>query len=583
MPYVPQSPLPASLSRLPWYTYGRPESKSDFLQKWEEESVRVARLKERPLFSIIILPNGSPADLRRTIDALISQSYPFWEAIVIGKVPLTEGRVRSLEVPPDTSAAAAKNLAADKAQGVWLSFLTAGDVLSPVALFDVTCMAQQDTADVYYCNEVQTDSLYTRRLHTFSKPEASWFTQLHMDYIGTLWWVRRKLWSEIGGFSLAAQQDHSFDFVLHLFERKVRFELIPRFHFFHASPFSFQTKARHFQQRLLSTHLERMGLPAKTHLSNGSISITPEIVAPTSHLLSVIVCFKNKADLTIRSLKALSKQKGRVPVEVLLVDNASERTEREKLDQFLQVFELTARVIDYPEAFNYAHMHNTTVERHVKGDFLLLLNNDVFLEGDQTLDVLVAWAQFHWVGTVGIPLYFPDGEIQHAAFQAIPGGDHRLAFITQTRADFVEQTRETFGSSFAACLMKTSTFKEVGLEELKYPNAFGDVAFSFECRRKGLKNLYLACLRATHLQSKSRGPNYEFWEEQAVESKYSDVLQAMLRRDLGLDRGSNSREATKNYVRGLINRKLVTPRGVFRPLAWAIRKVPRLRSALTHS
>ncbi len=75
-----------------------------------------------------------------------------------------------------------------------------------------------------------------------------------------------------------------------------------------------------------------------------------------------------------------------------------------------------------------------------------------------------------------------------------------------------------------------------GLRSLDLPNGFGDVAFSFECLRRGLKNIYLGYLEATHLESASRGRRYEDWEECVIEREYPDILQRMIREDLGINR-----------------------------------------------
>ena len=67
-------------------------------------------------------------------------------------------------------------------------------------------------------------------------------------------------------------------------------------------------------------------------------------------------------------------------------------------------------------------MHNRAVSEHCLGEFLFLLNNDVFLEGDWTLDEMVAWARLDWVGTVGICLRYSHGAIQHGGIRARFGG-----------------------------------------------------------------------------------------------------------------------------------------------------------------
>ncbi|MBI1861651.1 MAG: hypothetical protein HYR96_12105 [Deltaproteobacteria bacterium] len=85
--------------------------------------------------------------------------------------------------------------------------------------------------------------------------------------------------------------------------------------------------------------------------------------------------------------------------------------------------------------------------------------------------------------------------------------------------------------------MKRSVFETLGgLRAVEFPNGFGDVAFNFDCHRRGLHNLYLGDITGTHRESASRGLSYEYWEEVAIETEYPDILQKMLRADVGFDR-----------------------------------------------
>src|SRR5262249_52883945 len=84
--------------------------------------------------------------------------------------------------------------------------------------------------------------------------------------------------------------------------------------------------------------------------------------------ISVIVVLYNRAELTLRCLQALARE--RVPFELLLVDNAS-------TDETTAVLERIsgAEVLRQRENIGFLRAVNEAARR-ARGDYLLLLNND---------------------------------------------------------------------------------------------------------------------------------------------------------------------------------------------------------------
>ncbi|MEZ4751909.1 MAG: hypothetical protein R3B54_15140 [Bdellovibrionota bacterium] len=197
------------------------------------------------------------------------------------------------------------------------------------------------------------------------------------------------------------------------------------------------------------------------------------------------------------------------------------------------------KLVDYPHRFNYAAMHNWAIEEHAEGDLIFLLNNDVFFDGKYALDDFARWLQFDWVGTVGCRLNFPDGNLQYGGMEASYGGFNRLVrirHITDTE-NFTLQNKEVFAGTFAASAFTRKTFKAAGgMDPFDFYNNFGDVAFNFECLRQEKHNLYLGHLCAEHLESATQGVRYNYWNECRLEEEYPEILQRMVRADLGYNR-----------------------------------------------
>ena len=52
--------------------------------------------------------------------------------------------------------------------------------------------------------------------------------------------------------------------------------------------------------------------------------------------------------------------------------------------------------------------------KHLRGEHLLFLNNDIEIIDPGGLEELVCWAELSGIGVVGTKLLYPDGKIQHA-------------------------------------------------------------------------------------------------------------------------------------------------------------------------
>jgi O-antigen biosynthesis protein len=535
------------INDFPWATFGRLEKGRRFSKKLEEQRSRVLLFKKPPLVSLVIPVStlSQQAALERCLAALALQSYPHWEALLVAPEnlnlpPLPPANIRRVRWEGTWNEAKAKNAAVAQSQGKWIGVLEPTDVLSPAALYLLqTELERFPDTDVIYCNEIRWDPKNFKIETFFSKPEFSWFDLIHYNYIGRFWMVTRALWETNGGMEEKAREAHEHDFLLRLTENKARFRGCPLFLYYAAKsdrPADSPTLAK-----VISAHLQRKGFRAEVEARTEqlpSVKVTPK-TKPKSHLISVIICFRNQAEMTLQALADFARQVGETSVEVFLVNNQSEPSERERVQRALTAYSFPVTLVDYDRPYNFAHMHNDTVRKHCRGDLLLLLNNDVFLQSNRTLDRMASWAEQDWVGTVGCLLKYPDGGVQHSGLKTIFGGEARLVRIGNAQEDdcFTHQAKELFGVTFAACLLKKSTFESVGgLRELDYPNGFGDVAFNFQCLRRGLKNIYLGDIEGIHKESASRGMEYEYWEECSIEREYPEILQRMLRTDLGINR-----------------------------------------------
>lgn len=547
------------LRSFPWATYGRLENSEEFLSKHQQQCARVSLLKNHPRVTLL-LTGCDAAGLSQTVSSVLAQSYPDWELLILSPSPQenqemipSDPRIKYLGSPGGTRARA-KNQALRSATGDWVGVLEAGDILSPVALFSLLAEAEHHLeAEWIFSNEASFDLKKGKVFDFISKPLLHWFNLLHFDVVGKCWLVKSSVLHALNLFNEGLQSEEDYD-LFHRLDLQGSPSLhVPMYLYYRAS----KGRSDLAEKRLIvETSLKKRGLDGFVQTVENGMDVQPILKEPKEHRVSVIMLFKDKPHLTLKALEHLDRQKGQIPLEVILVNNGSRKECEQKVAAHLQKMEMKVKLVDYLGPFNFGHMNNWAIRHHATGDLLLLLNNDVFLTGENQIDLMASWAEKEWVGTVGIRLHYEHGAIQHSGLDARFGGNGRLVRVGNgNRKDtFAFLNHLVFGNTFACCMLKRSTFQELGeFREVDLANGFGDIAFNLECVKRGLKNVYLGTLQGTHLESVSRGLNYEYWEECVLEREYPELLQQMLREDLAVNRVPES----DSQFMGLLRDKLV--------------------------
>jgi GT2 family glycosyltransferase len=123
--------------------------------------------------------------------------------------------------------------------------------------------------------------------------------------------------------------------------------------------------------------------------------------------LSVILVLFNRAELTFACLRSLSESPS-VPIEIIIVDNASQDETSLLLDQLHG-----ARIIRNPENRNFLLAVNQAA-CEARGEYLLLLNNDAQILPGTLESALKTIRSSPGIGAVGGRLILLDGTLQEA-------------------------------------------------------------------------------------------------------------------------------------------------------------------------
>lgn len=125
--------------------------------------------------------------------------------------------------------------------------------------------------------------------------------------------------------------------------------------------------------------------------------------------LSIIIINYNKYHLTKFSVLSSAASATHISHEIICVDNNSSSEVRKNLRNF----STPMRLIELNDNLGYGPANNLAAKSS-RGEYLLLLNNDAFLNQAALIEMLEAFEQLDDCWIVGPTLRFPDGSIQEA-------------------------------------------------------------------------------------------------------------------------------------------------------------------------
>jgi O-antigen biosynthesis protein len=143
----------------------------------------------------------------------------------------------------------------------------------------------------------------------------------------------------------------------------------------------------------------------QTFLGSSSRLILPRADRP---LVSVVIVLFNRAELTLRCLRSLERTSGAVPIEVILVNNASTDETPALLAQIGGT-----TIVQFDENRGFLLGCNVG-SRSASGQYILLLNSDTELLADTLAAAVEVLQTDDSIGAVGARLVLPDGSLQEA-------------------------------------------------------------------------------------------------------------------------------------------------------------------------
>jgi GT2 family glycosyltransferase len=492
----------------------------------------LAALRARPKVSLVMpVYNTLASDLTAAVMSVRAQVYGDWELCMcddastqphvwplLQELAASDGRIKVMRRDQNGHISAATNSALAMCTGDYVAFFDHDDVLAPHALLRVVEWFEQHVGTRLVYSDEDKLGADGQRFDPYFKPDFNLGLLRSHNYMCHFAVYERSLLKELGGIRLGFEGAQDYDLALRAVDAVTPDQIghIPHvLYHWRVTPGStaggHQEKSYAFLagQRALRDHLVRRGLA-------GEVLEAPEApgmyrvqwTLPDTHpLVSIVIPTRNGADLLRTCLDSLRETRYQA-FEVVVVDNGSDdpvalelMAERESVGEI--------RVLRDPSPFNYSALNNRAVTQACRGEFVVLMNNDIEITHPEWLAEMVGMALEPGVGCVGARLWYPDGRLQHGgvimvcgvaghAHKYLPRGHHGYMGRAVLAQDFLAVT--------AACLLvRREVFNEVGGLDESLKVAFNDVDFCLRVHAAGYRNVWTPFAQMIHHESVTRG------------------------------------------------------------------------------
>jgi O-antigen biosynthesis protein len=495
---------------------------------------RIQALRNHPFFSVIVpVFNTEERWLRKCLDSVLHQHYPFWELCiaddastsphvrgVLEEYRARDERIKVVYRSSKGHISEASNSAMELATGSFVVFLDHDDELAEHALYLIAEEINSNPdADLIYSDE---DKIDERGVHSAPHFKPDWNPDLLYccNYICHLTAYRTEIVRRVGGFRKGFEGSQDHDLLLRFSEATSPSHIhhVPHI-LYHWRSHSGSTArssavkgyAHTASRKAVQEHLERQGIaaevvPAQCHHTYNRV-LYPVPSSPP--LVSVIIPTRNHAELLQSCISGIICDTDYPNMEIIIMDNGSD--DPGALEYLVELEKLAgARVIHSSRPFNYSFLNNEGV-RWASGGILAFLNNDLQVKSSGWLREMVSHAIRPEVGAVGAKLLYPNGRVQHAGVVLGVGGlaEHAFRGFDARDPGYASrlQLTQNYSAVTGACMLtRREVFDEVGgFDALNLAIAYNDVDYCLKVTDAGYRIVWTPYAELFHLESASRG------------------------------------------------------------------------------
>lgn len=492
---------------------------------------RKTKFSYAPKFSVVVPLYHTPAKfLKDLVRSMMYQSYANWELCLVNASPedvhltsllenwaMRDKRIRVIRLEKNLGIAQNTNAGIEASTGEFIAFLDHDDFLEPNALFCyVDALNKDKTIDVFYSDEDKTDEYAAHYFYPHFKSDFN-IDLLHANnYMCHFLAVRKSLVDTVGGLNEKFDGAQDYDFVLRLTENTKKIYHCPRI-LYHwrcsnqstAASQGNKMYAIHAGKAALNAHYKRIGWNARAQEGAVDGWYQTKFTLKEEPLVSILIPNKDHTDDLDVCLNSFFERADYQNYEFIIIENNSVLPETFAYYEKIEKEHDNVKVVYWEAGFNYSAINNFGF-KFAKGDYIMLLNNDVELITPDIFQSMLGFCMRPEVGIVGAKLLYNDHTVQHAGVLVGAGGlaDHVFKGIHEDDPGYMGRaiSSQDVSAVTAACLLvKRSVYEEVGGFEEEFQVAFNDVDFCLKVRKAGYLIVYDADVKLFHYESKSRG------------------------------------------------------------------------------
>ena len=505
---------------------------------------RDMKFEYSPLFSILVpLYETDEYFLDELIKSVKNQTYKNWELCFSDgskdserlrkiienyskadkRIKYTDDKKGPLGISDNT------NQAYEIATGEYIVLGDHDDLFTPDALYECVKVLNNKKVDVIYTDEDKTDEKGKKFFGANFKPDFNIDLLRSCNYICHMFVASKKLVDQIGTFNSEYDGAQDYDFILRCVEKANEVYHIPKVLYrwrAHSNSTSERPDSKLYAfeagRRAIEAHYKRLGIEAIVENGDhlGQYKTTYKIKG--NPLISIVIPNKDHVEDLKKCMDSIDEKSDYKNYEYIIVENNSEEDITFEFYKQLEKRD-NVNVLYWDKEFNYSAINNFGV-KEAKGEYILLLNNDVEVINGDWLSQMLGYCQREEVGIVGARLYYEDDTIQHAGVVIGFGGIAGHTFVTLDEDSDLYQSRTKVACDYsavtAACLMtKKKIYEEVGGLEEAFKVAFNDIDFCLKVRATGKLVVYNANAKLHHYESKSRGAEDTFEKKERFNSE----------------------------------------------------------------
>lgn len=480
----------------------------------------------RPLITLIMKVSREGLEaLGGSIQSLQQQLYQTWRLIVVADFPSPDpiftstdllGWLQVNALDDDEAVIAAVNSIVTDLPGDWIALLPPGTELTPDCLLRLSDFVQgKDQLVAVYSDH---DRLLMPGCYAEPqfKPDFNLEYLLSWDYIDQAIWFNQQAIMNVGGFAPYPGKE-GYELLLRLVdhsgEAAIGHVAYPLLHL----PGREETHLSRAARRVaIEGHLARLGRQGQVQGATDPDIFRIDYPLAGTPLVSIVIPNRDKLEFLQPCIETLLEKTAYPHFEILVIDNQSSDPDvLDYYDAITRQLPDRVRVVKYDAPFNFSAQCNLGASM-ARGDYVLLLNNDIEVVQADWLERMLSYAQREEVGMVGAKLVYPEtGKVQHAGI-VLGCGPRLLDVANHYGMDCVledpgymnrMQCDLYLSAMTGACLLvRSQVYREVGGFNEDLSVLYNDVEFCLRVARAGYKLLWTPHAVLVHHHGMSINP-----------------------------------------------------------------------------